>query len=421
MRRATTTAAVFLLLVGAELVRPARMTWAGSADPGLEAARASNHAERSVSGGQERAQTESLSGADLKTAIDQLSAVDYPVRMNAARRLRRAPPAQVVPALLQAVDTDKDGYVRYAALVLLTGFGDPRAKAHVVAVLNDPNDRLREMAYEYLEHNADPASVPALLAAFGRESAEFARPALLRALAAHASDPKVQALLVAEIGRGATVFRSALIEALGDYKADYALAPLMEAVQLEGPLQVDAAIALGKIGDSRALNALVAAQRSAAKDVQPQIAAAICLLGVNCSSHVDYIDKTLRFAEKNAGYQPLLRSAAAAAAALGEKGNAEAVSLLLDVGIPSQDPARSPIALALGTVALRNTPLFLDTLVKRDDREAAVLLLRDAFDMLEEAYEKERFFVAVRRAYWQSAEGSEPRKTAKALIEKLEF
>jgi hypothetical protein len=79
------------------------------------------------------------------------------------------------------------------------------------------------------------------------------------------------------------------------------------------------------------------------------------------------------------------------------------------------------VALALGAVALRNTPLVLSALEKRGDRERAILLLRDAFDMLEEPYEKERFFVAVRRAYWQAAEGSEPRKVAEALIEKLEF
>ncbi len=370
---------------------------------------------------QERAQTEQLSPADLKGAIDQLSSVDYPVRMNAARRLRRAPPMQAVPALLQAAREHKDGYVRYAALILLTGFNDTRVRDLMLAAIADPNDRLREVGYEHIEHNPDPQLVPVLLKAFGEESAEFVRPALLRALAAHGSDPKVRSVLVPEIERGATLFRSALIEALGDYRADYALAPLMQAVQLEGPLQVDAAIALGKIGDKRALNAIVSAQRTAPQDVQPQIAAAICLLGVNCPSHFPYVDKTLRFAAANSGFQPLLRSAAAAAGALARSGNADAVNLLFDVGIPARDPARAPIALALGAVALRNTPMMLAVLEKRIGRDQAILLLRDAFDMLEEPYEKERFFVAVRRTYWQAAEGSEPRKVAAALIDRLEF
>jgi HEAT repeat protein len=370
---------------------------------------------------QEKAQTEPLSAADLKTAIDGLSAIDYAVRADAARKLRRAPALQVVPALLAAAKGHTDGYVRYQSLVLLTGFNDSRANDLMVGLLADANDRLREVACEYLEHNPDPRLVPTLLGALGKESAEFVRPALLRALAAHGADPRVREALRPEIARGVTMFRSALIEALGDYRADYAVAPLMETVRLDGPLQVDAAIALGKIGDRRALVALVAAQRAAPQDVQPQIAAGICLLGVNCSSHVAYIAKTLRFAEKNIGFQPLLRSAAAAAGALAQGDHAEAAHLLCDVGIPSQDPARAPIALALGAVALRATPLMLSVLQKRADREQAVVLLRDAFDMLEEPYEKERFFVAVRRAYWQSPEGSEARNVARLLIDKLEF
>ena len=366
-------------------------------------------------------QAEALPPEDLTKAVDQLGAVDYAARTDAARKLRRGPAAQVVPALIAAAKGHKNGYVRYRALVLLTGFNDTRTKDLMVAMLSDPNDRLREAGYEYVEHNPDPKLVGLLLDALGKEGAEFVRPALLRALAAHGADPRVRNALVPEIARGITMFRSALIEALGDYHADYALTPLMEAVQLEGPLQVDAAIALGKIGDRRALAALSAAQRAAPREAQPQIAAGICLLGVNCSSHLGYIDKSLRFAAKNSEFQPLLRSAVAAAGALADGGHPEAADLLFDVGIPSQDPARAPIALALGAVALRATPLMLSVIEKRADREPAVLLLRDAFDMLEEPYEKERFFVAVRRAYWQLTEGSESRKVAQILIEKLEF
>jgi HEAT repeat protein len=366
-------------------------------------------------------QTEVLPPEDLKKAIDQLSAVDYAVRTEAARKLRRGPATQVVPALIAAAKGHRDGYVRYRALVLLTGFNDPRTKDLMVAMVSDPNDRLREVGYEYIEHNPDPNLVNVLLGALGKEGAEFVRPALLRALAAHGGDARVRGALLPEIARGVTMFRSALIEALGDYHAEYALTPLTEAVQLEGPLQADAALALGKIGDKRALAALAAAERIAPQEGQPQIAAGICLLGVNCPAHVGYIDKTLRFAEKNGGFQPLLRSAAAAAGALAEGGHPEAADLLFDVGIPSQDPVRAPIALALGAVALRATPTMLSVLEKRADRDRAILLLRDSFDMLEEPYEKERFFVTVRRAYWQAAEGSQARNVARMLIDKLEF
>ena len=88
--------------------------------------------------------------------------------------------------------------------------------------------------------------------------------------------------------RGQDFFRSAVIEALGDYHATYAVAPIIDVAKLDGPLQEDAVLALGKIGDKRALEMLEALQRSAPREPQPAIAAAICLLGINCESHQKY-------------------------------------------------------------------------------------------------------------------------------------
>src|SRR4051812_19401821 len=62
---------------------------------------------------------------DLTTLVHNLGSLDYPVRTNAARQLRRAAAADAVPALARAARAqDEDEYVRYRALVLLTSFGD---------------------------------------------------------------------------------------------------------------------------------------------------------------------------------------------------------------------------------------------------------------------------------------------------------
>jgi HEAT repeat protein len=357
----------------------------------------------------------------LKAAIDSLGSLEFPTRMNSARTIRRAPSTQAVPALLQAVADHKDGYVRFRALVLAAGFNDARAKEAMRQAARDRNDRLREVAFGYYEHNPDPSEIPFLLSALEKEVAEFVRPRLVRALAAQGSDPRVRDALLVEVKRGQDFFRSAVIEALGDYKATYAIVPLIEIANQDGPLRDDAAIALGKIGDRRALSTLAGLQRTAGRDAQPQIAAAICLLGVNCGSHVGYLGQTLRFAEKQDGYQSLLRNTASALGSLGSRGNEDAIPLLVEVGTPSQDPARAPIALALATIALRNTPLMMATLEKMTDRDGTIALLRDGFDMLEEDFEEERFFVSVRKAYWAAPDSSPTRKVAELLIQKLEF
>ena len=129
----------------------------------------------------------------------------------------------------------------------------------------------------------------------------------------------------------------------------------------------------------------------------------------------------MTFGAANIGFQDLLRASAKALAALAVAGREDAMTALLEAGIPSRDPARSPMALALGTVAVRNTPLALRVIGARQDLRESALLLRDAFDMLEEDFEEERFFATVRRGYWQAAEGSAARKIAETLIQVLEF
>jgi hypothetical protein len=162
----------------------------------------------------------------------------------------------------------------------------------------------------------------------------------------------------------------------------------------------------------------------ASRQTQPSIAAAICLLGINCTSHENYLSETLKFSDKNIGFQEMLRSTAAGLGAIAIAGHPEAVDMLVEVGIPSRDPARAPIALALGTVALRNTPLMLaklESLNGKPELEGTLALLAEGFDMLEEDLDKERFFVLARRTFWESADASPRRALMQTLIGKLDF
>ena len=379
-------------------------------------------------GAQEPSASQAVSPTQLQAAIAKLGDLDYATRTTASRTVRRTASAQAVPALLQAVSEQPDGYVRYRALVLLTGFNDPRTIDAMRESLTSPNDRLRTVAYSFFEHSPNRAMVSQFVAALDKEQAEFVRPALVRALASAAAGAgtgdemaRARQVLVREVSRGEDFFRSAVIEALGDYKAQYAFDALIAVAKLDGPLQDDAALALGKIGDKRALETLAAIQRTAPRSVQPSVATAICLLDVNCPSHQSFLVDTLKFSDKNPGFQELLRAAAAGLAALAIAGQADAAQALADLGVPSKDPTRAPVALALARVALRKTPLAMTMLDKDPNRDGALALLAEGFDMLEEDLDKERFFAFARRAYWEAADGSPRRALMQTLIGTLDF
>ncbi len=357
----------------------------------------------------------------VDAAINRLGAFDYADRMKSARAVRRAPGTIALPALIDAATGHADGYVRYRALVLLSGYEDPRVPDQMEQALADPNDRLRAAAYEYFERHPDPRLIPTFIKAFDKELAEFVRPSLVRALAAHGKDPKVQALLVRDVTRGQDFFRSSVIEALGDHKAAYALKALTDVSQLDGPLQDDAILAIGKIGDKSSLPGLAALQRSASRELQPTVATAICLLGSNCDLHRGFLARTLTFAEEQPGFQELLRSAASGLGALAVSGDTDAGRTLFEVGIPSMDPTRAPVALALAGFAVRKPLAVVPLIQERQDRDAAIELLREGFDMLEEDFAEEQFFVTLRKVYFAESKDSPRRAVIQAIITQLEF
>jgi HEAT repeat protein len=363
-----------------------------------------------------------VTAVEIASAIDKLGTLDLSVRIEAARTVRRAASELAVPALVRAARSHADGYVRYRALVLLSGFGGAPARDTMRGLLSDRDDRVRSVVCVWFEHAPDPAVLPALIAALGEEHAPFVRPALTRAIAAAGSDPRAQAALVPLVMKGEDAFRGAVIEALGEYHATYALRAIAEVAALDGPLQDDAVTAIGRLGDRSMLATLAALQRSAPPTVQAAIAAAVCLMNVDCAAQQDYLRQAIAYAASAAGNQALLGAAAHALGVLAASGRNEAFAALLDAGAPARDPARAVIAWSVGSAALRNPGIVLSVLESRADRDAVADLIRDAFDMLsEEDAEQERFFVEVRKAYWAAPAGSPRRQVAAMLIDKLEF
>jgi hypothetical protein len=200
--------------------------------------------------------------------------------------------------------------------------------------LDDPNDRLRTVAYAYFEHNVERGMSARLLRRLTRRTTSSFVPPDARARRV-GDEPAVQTALTAAVMRGQDLYRSAVIEALGDYHAAYALTPIMTVAKLDGPLQEDAILAIGKIGEKRALETLQGLQKTGSRVRQPAVAAAICLLGFNCESHQRFIVDTMNFAIANEGFQELLRAASRALGTLAASGRQDAAGILLDVGIPT--------------------------------------------------------------------------------------
>jgi HEAT repeat protein len=365
-----------------------------------------------------RAQAPPATVAELGAHITNLSSLDFPTRMNAARMIRRAPPAEAVAALRQAMAIGRDEFIRYRAFVLLSSFND-RSMAEVVrTALRDRNDRLREAGYKWLEQNPDPAMATTLLAALQTEQAEFVRPALVGALAALGENAQVQRALIAETTRGVDFFRSAVIDALGRHRGVYAADSIAGVAALEGPLQDDAVLALGRIGGARAKTGLAAVAK-APPDLALTIRAAQCLAGDACDATLKTLVESATAANAPAA---IVRAAVGGLEAIASEGNQAATTAL--VGLAQRTGyVRDQAALALASAAVRNPAHVIAWLDSRPEnvRAPAIELLRDGFEDLEEDFGEEQFFAVARASYWKAAEGSSGRTLAATLIQKLEF
>jgi hypothetical protein len=357
---------------------------------------------------------------DLHAAIAQLGSFDFDARTAASRTLRRAPVAEVVPALEAAARGHADQYVRFRALVLLSGL-DAGVMTRVSSELaGDPNDRVRAVVYQWFEHHPQAAVLPRLLAALPRETSEFVRPALTRALAASGGDPAVQQALRPLVLRGEDMFRGSVIAALGDHRGAFALEELLAIVPLDGPLQDDVITAIGRIGQPSSRGEIARLQQSASRDLQPTISAALCLLQVDCPARVRFVAETLQFAAASDQHLALLRGAVHAAGVLAGAGHEAAFDAMVDAALVAGGAARDALTLGVGSVILREPLLALRVFEARQQAPAVAELFRDGFDMLAEDFDKEQFGAEVRRAV-AAPDGAARRQVAASLLDALEF
>ena len=362
------------------------------------------------------AQAQAAAPPDLKQNISNLAALDYPIRMQAARLIRRTPDKQAVPALVDAARRDANEFVRYRALVLLTAFNDRGTPDLMRELIRDRNDRVREVAYKWLERNPNLQLAPSLLASLQTEESEFVRPALVGALAALGAETTVQRAMIGEVGRGLDFFRSAVIDALGRHRAVYAIDGIAATSRLEGPLQDDAVLALARIGGARATATLNEFKGGTPEAVQ-MMRAARCLLGETCAQHVTALITAA--SDTRVG---TVRGAVDALEAVAQNRNETALAALYKLGA-QENELRERMAVGIATVALRQPDWVVEWINRADDSTRATIttMLKDGFDSLEEDFDEEQFFASVRAGYWRATDGSSARSLAETLIQKLEF
>ena len=208
-----------------------------------------------------------------------------------------------------------------------------------------------------------------------------------------------------------------MIEAWAAIAPLYAVDGIAATSKLEGPLQDDALLALGRIGGTRASTAIAEFSGGTAEAAQ-MIRGVRCLIGEMCAQQIAAL---VAAASSEEGRPSTIRGAIDALEAVAQSRNEAALSALF--GLAKNSALRESVAVAFASVALRQPDWAVERLNAADGptRESAITMLKDGFDSLEEDFAEEQFFASVRAGYWRAADGSAGRSLASTLIQRLEF
>jgi len=239
---------------------------------------------------------------------------------------------------------DEKPEVRIASAKLLGMLGDKQAADALLGRLADKNSRVREAAVEALCRVGDEKTVEVLIEKLEDKDPAF-RLHIVRALA-RLGDERAVPPLVKKLDDKVLEVRIAAASALGDLESRNAVDPLLKKLE-ETPtkdspveLQKQIIVALGKIGDRKALSAILSILDSPYPDIRKHAAEALGNLGGESA--------VLPLVEKLADISPEVRNASAYA--LGKIGDKRAVSPLLEM-LKEKDPElRITAVYALGTL-----------------------------------------------------------------------
>jgi HEAT repeat protein len=259
----------------------------------------------------------------------------FTVRSRAALALGEIGDSSVIPALLPLLK-DKESEVRSAACVSIAKFCDPATFDDITNVLlDDPMIEVRQSAARALGETKHPAAIPFLMEALRDSSWWFEREEA-------ASD-----LLTAIEKMGPAVVEP-LIEALGDK---------------EGTVRKYAAIVLGRMGDSRAIEELGMTLYDLHHEVGKAAAEALAKFG---APTVDIFIEALNHPEEDIRENSVV--------ALSKIRDARVVPVLIEM---LEDPAREvqkQALLSLGELHdPRAIPALQEVMSNRADREMAAL------------------------------------------------
>ena len=129
-----------------------------------------------------------------------------------------------------------------------------------------------------------------------------------------------------------------------------------------------------------------------------------------------------RASESATASAAIVRAGLTGLTAVAAFGNQAATAALLAIA-ERGGVLRDQAAIGLATVAVVDPDYMIGWLDRapQKNREAAITLLKDGFDDLEEDFGEEQFFAAARATYWKAADGSETRALSSLLIQRLEF